>query len=344
MKSTPAKEFQQRNASADILKVLSIFSVVFIHGSSIVPVSSSNYDVSNTVISLTTHVFRFCVPVFIFLWAYFTEKSVLKTGKDNSIKRISKLLIPFFFWSSVYFLYTANFKELTLASIITKHWVGYGWSGQYYFVILFQLIFLFGIIRKFSLSLIKYRSWIIVGSTIFYCLISYSNWFDIGIIGKMSYRPFFYWLPYACLGIISAHKGIFNIEIPKRFIIFSPFLILAEIYLFNPSLANEYMLPSVFIASMLLASSIDSKLTYFELSPRLAQLIKTVANSTLGIFCLNPIVILLLSSIIHKTGIVLNGPGISVITAIISTLVIISICIMLINLLKKMKLGQLVSN
>ena len=344
MSTNLASNLLKRNASADILKAISIFAVVFIHGSSIIPVVSSKFDVSEAAMLFFKHAFRFCVPIFIFLWAYFAEKSVVKSGKDTSWKRLYKLFIPFLFWSLVYFLYTANFKNLTLTSAVTKHWVGYGWSGQYYFIILFQLIALFGIIRIISKYLLRYVPATIIVSLLFYGFISYSNWFGIGVLGKLSYRQFIYWLPYVILGIVYAKKNSFKLALPMAFALLSPILILAEIYLLHPPLVNEYMLPSVFLTTLILISSMETKLTYEYLTPWFANLIQVIANSTLGIFCLNPLIILILSPLLRSLAISINAPGIIIIMSIVSTMLIMAICILIIKLLKKFQLNVLVSN
>jgi len=338
------KDLLRRNASADLLKVFAIFSVVYIHGSSLIPVTMSTFDFSSMTMSFIAHVFRFCVPVFIFLWAYFSEKSIIKSGKDTSIKRIYKLFLPFVFWSLVYFLYLGNFKELNVSSAITKHWVGYGWSGQYYFIILFQLILLFGIVRKLTLFLLNYATIIILVSVVFYAVISYSSWFEIGVVGKLSYRPFVYWLPYTVLGIIHAHKNIFKFKLPIAFALISPILILIEIYSFHPILTNEYMLPSVFISTILLVSLLQSKLTYENFPAWISGSVLTIANSTLGIFCLNPLVILIVSPLLRQVNHSLKGPGFSLLMPIISTILILAFCILIIKVIKKLKLGLLVSN
>jgi len=344
MKIRQHENLQKRNASADILKAMSIFAVVFIHGSFLIPVSQSRYDIDSESLRFLGHMLRFCVPVFIFLWAYFTEKSVLKSSEKTYYNRIYKLFIPFVFWSSVYFIILADLKNLNILTLISRHWVGYGWSGQYYFIILFQLILLFGFIRKLTLQILHYPYIIILISFCFFAIISYSNWFEIGIIGKLSYRPFIYWLPYAILGVIHAHKNIIKWSIPIIIAYISPVLILAEIYIFNPNLLNEYMLPSVFITTILLISTTASKLTYENLPPWIAVLVQTLSNSTLGIFCLNPLVIILFSPAFQRIEMSVKIPGISIFMSLISTILIMIICYIIIEIFKKIRLGKLISN
>jgi len=268
----------------------------------------------------------------------------MKKGSGNAISRLYKLLIPFTFWSTIYFIIIADFKSLSLAGMISKHWTGYGWSGQYYFIILFQLLLLFGLIRWVAINLERFTLIISVLSILFYGFITYSHWFQFGIIGKISYRPFFYWLPYVMLGVLYAHKNIFKISLPLGVALLSPLLILIEIHWLKPPLENVYMLPSVFISSLALLSSMNSKLTYAGISPNVGKLIQSLANHTLGIFCLNPLIIITLGPIIKKNGLAGQFPGGSVILPLISTLFICGLSIAVINILKRIRLGILVAN
>ncbi|SEA99014.1 acyltransferase family protein [Pedobacter hartonius] len=338
------KDLSQRSASADILKTISILAVVFIHGSHLFPFSPSNLDFDPENLDFFKNAFRFCVPVFLFIWAYFMEKTTIKKGAGNSLARFYKLLIPFMFWSSVYFLLIANFKQLSLAAIISKHLTGYGWSGQYYFIILFQLLLLFSIIRRIALRFERFVPIIYILSILFYGFITYSHWFQIGIIGKLSYRPFFYWMPYVILGILYAHRNIFRFSLPVAVVVISPLLILIEIYYLHPPLENIYMLPGVFITSLVLLSSMQSKLTYENIPPHVGKSIQALANYTLGIFCLNPLIIIILSSLVKRVGFSVQFPGASIVLPLISTVFICSACILLINLIKKIRLGILVAN
>lgn len=344
MNNSISKDLNNRDASADLLKAVAIFAVVFVHGSSLIPVTPDNYHIKGIDKNFITNIFRFCVPVFIFLWAYFSEKSVLKKGKGAVLPRLYQLLIPFFFWSIVYFIYTADFKHLGIGSMISKHWVGYGWSGQYYFIILFQLIPLFGITRMISLRLKEYVPAVLLVSILFYAFISYSGWFSIGAIGKIGYRPFIYWIPYVVLGVLYAHKDIFKFSMPLAVCLLSVVLIPAEIYYLNPDLKNIYMLPSVFIVTLLMINSMQLKVTYGSLNPVTGKIIQTLAKSTLGIFCLNPLVFLVASPVFVSLGIHVQIPGLEMVMSIISTTLIICVCLLIISILKSVRLGILVAN
>lgn len=226
-----------RLASADILKVLSIIAVVFIHGSFLIPNQDKYIGFIQSDFFPRADWSRFCVPVFVFIWAYFLEKSCIKRGNENLLPRFYKLFVPFLIWSIIYFLIIANFHKLSLSILLTTHFSGFGWSGQYYFIILFQFILLFPIIRRVSLKLQDYKLIIYIVSTLFYVLLSYTRWFDISIVEKINHRLFIYWLPYVILGIMYAHKGFSKSPLPPLIAIFSVFLSPQRITSFIPKMS-----------------------------------------------------------------------------------------------------------
>lgn len=271
------------------------------------------------------------------------EKSFIKRGKSNVWTRFYQLFIPFVFWSVIYFLLTADFKQLSITSIITKYWLGFGWSGQYYFIILFQLILLFPIIRLLSIKLSRFLPAIYLISLLLFILLAYSTWFQHSAIGKISHRPFFYWLPYTILGIIAAQKKIFKFPLPLPIGILSIALVPLEIFFLHPQTVSAYILPSIFISTMLIISSIESVPHSTGIKTRYADFISTIAGLTLGIFCLNPLVVITLGRLLKTQGLFFSFPGCSVILPLLSTFLITGICILLIFLLKRIKLGFLVS-
>lgn len=334
-----------RLASADILKVLSIIAVVFIHGSFLIHVSSTYVDFISLKVLLEGNWLRFCVPVFIFIWAYFLEKNIMKHGNRNLLPRFYKLLIPFTLWSVIYFLILADFNKLSLSILVTKHFSGFGWSGQYYFIILFQFICLFPFIRQVAHRLKNHALAVYIVSVFFYMVFAYTKWFNIGIVEKIHHRFFIYWLPYVILGIIHAQKGFQKFPIAPVIALFSVLLIPTEIYLFHPQTVSTYVLPSVFLTtSLLLNSFMGAKLTYGSLSPRVGNIIQLIARNTLGIFCLNPLAIIGVNSIFNSFKFQWQFPGCSIAAPIISTAMILLICMLLIFLLKRIKLNFLVSS
>jgi fucose 4-O-acetylase-like acetyltransferase len=335
---------ENRLASADILKAISITAVVFIHGSSLIASSHCNANASSYRFNLIL-MLRFCVPVFVFLWAYFQEKSALKHKSHTLLRsRFYTLFIPFFFWSLIYFLLSADFKTLSFSRLLSKHWTGFGWAGQYYFIILFQLIILFPLIRWITMKIITWVPWIYIAALLFYMLLSYTGWFYIDMVGKVGDRPFLYWTPYVILGITYAHKNIFPLKLPLVVGLISTVFIAIEFHLLNLREVGIYLHPAIFVTTFLLLSSLEFEVSYTALSGPVAWIIQTIAKNTLGIFCLNPLVIIAFSAMFQPKGLSLNFMGSCVIAPILSTLIILITCILITSLLKRIKLGILIAN
>src|SRR6187431_1122595 len=99
-----------RSISADLIKSIAIFGVVFIHGSALFG-STSHFS------EILCSLFRFGVPCFIIIFAYFFETSFAKKTnqeqKEYIYSRLKHLFIVFFLWSTLYFLMLVDWKDLT---------------------------------------------------------------------------------------------------------------------------------------------------------------------------------------------------------------------------------------
>lgn len=332
-----------RSAAADLLKAISIIGVVFIHACFLLPDTPACRD----WISASCH---FSVPLFILLWAYFAEKGRLKRLNSYSYfrARFYRLLIPFGFWSAIYFLIADDFGTLSFSKVITKHWLGYGWQGQYYFILLFQLLPLFLIISRINQLLQKYSTLLLVASVGFYSVVAYSSWNTITWLGQLGDRPFFYWLPYVFFGIIYARRGAAAwLPVPLWVGLSAPLLIpLEEYYLHPRDLAlSSFMIPSVFIVVLLLVHAIMSKTFYYSRLKTWQRLvIATLARNTLGIFCLNPLVIIALTPLYRRISSAPYTFSLTVVITCVSTGVIIALSLLIIQCLRLVRLHQLVDN
>lgn len=330
-----------RAMAPDVLKALAIFAVVFIHGSSIIPY------VRSVQVDRVSAFLRCCVPLFILLWAFFMEKALSK--RDNSMTYISnrllKLLVPFFFWSTVYFVMIADFSNLTPTKVFTKHWFGRGWSGQYYFIILFQLIPCFIILRNLTLRYIKFLPVTLLLSLLFYIVIAYSSLFTISIIDKIGDELFVYWIPYVVIGVLYANRNLANtVGVPLVWGCVGLLLVPVEFYFLHPR-TQPYLTPAVFVSSVLIfASVMHSRLSWLNADSPFSRFIQLVAKNTLGIFCLNPLVILCIIPFTQTGQILVDFRGCAVIMPILSTLLIILLCLIIIYALKRLKLSALVAN
>jgi surface polysaccharide O-acyltransferase-like enzyme len=238
-----------RNFSADLLKAVSIFGVVWIHGASCLGCSS--------IFSLyISWLFRIGVPCFIIIWAYFFEKSYSvkskEQRKDYIKKRFLHLLGIFVFWSLLYYFVSGKQHTFSITNFVRYTFNGYAWSGQYFFIILFQLTLLFPVLR-YCYGKKYLPTFIILISAIIYFAKGYFDNSIPSIVGKFGDEPFVYWIIHVFAGMALARNDI-KIRISKWFLL-APLLIVAEFYLLEmfhlPH--SPYVTPFVLLASVVIS-------------------------------------------------------------------------------------------
>jgi len=183
-----------RDLPVDCLKAAAIAAVVAIH----MPGGSHVIDPC----------LRFCVPVFIGLWGYYAEGSARRHPQRpmNAYvrERFLLLFIPYAVWSVVYFLIGPRVREWNTTPIhtIIGGWLGGGlWAGQYFFIIMFQLLLLFPRLRD-SRPEATGGLWLWGGLGVF----ALFEFVLVGIrpLALVWDRLALQWLPYAALGIALA--------------------------------------------------------------------------------------------------------------------------------------------
>jgi hypothetical protein len=179
-----------RDLHADWLKAAAIVGVVCIHAG--MPFED---------------LFRFGVPVFIGLWAYYLEKALARRPREAHgaylLRRMVELGVAYIAWTLLYLekFYQGRWDATPLHTVVGGWFGGYGWSGQYYFVILFQLTLLFPLLRRWvadapTLPLIA--AGVALNVAAGYWL------FEHRLISAVGDRLFIYWIPYVALGIALA--------------------------------------------------------------------------------------------------------------------------------------------
>jgi len=155
-----AKE-ENYNSAIDLLRILSILSVILIHTTTKI-LEYTKYDLVNHSLTLSLNQFpRFAVPLFFLISAFVLELNYPQKFNYFSYlkKRFSRLFLPYLFWSVVYYfvIYPIQSK-----SFIANLFLGDA-SYQLYFIpalFIFYIIFplfhnyLKFIINKFSLLIL----------------------------------------------------------------------------------------------------------------------------------------------------------------------------------------------
>ena len=271
-----------RHWNADLLKVISIIGVVYVH-------VSGRLSADPSLIPDIQSFCRFCVPAFIILFAYFTEFSSRSSeGLRYHTSRIRSLLIPFFFWSVLYFLIEANWSKLTPSTLLTTHFSGFGWAGQYFFIILFQMILLFPLLQKLAGN--RWTAYGTILATVpLFIWLGYFPETSPPALQSLSLRPAPYWFAYGIIGILAA-RG--KIPVIPAWTLPLVLLLPLENHLLSDAgiRSDPYLRPTVFLGSGIVTLAFLSK-TQFSIGniPWVSKTVKIIAPHTMGIFVLNPL-------------------------------------------------------
>ena len=325
-----------RSISADLIKSISIFAVVYIHGATLFGCASNFTELSRSF-------FRFCVPCFIIIFAYFFETSYAKKTKQERKayinSRLKHLFVIFFLWSTLYFLMLVDWNDLTFQKLITKYFSGYGFAGQYFFIVLFQIIALFPLLRwMYTKKPIRYLT--ILFMVVVYVLYGYFGELIPNALTKLGDRPFVFWIPHVFTGIALSRNEIKKISPVYSLMIV---LIAIEAYLLKNSVTiSEYIRPVVLLSSIvfctaLLQNSIEIK------SNKLNSIIKYIGKNTMTIFVANPLVIILSQKVIPNNFI--SNPSVFQLLFVpfLSAIFVFSICIAITEIINHTKLKGVIN-
>lgn len=280
-----------RNKKIDQIKGFSILGVIYIHVTEL-------FGFSNSYLHDVTYLLsRLAVPYFIILFCCFFEKKLIKDNRAIVyVIRFYTLLIPFLFWSMIYFFIAFNSSSVavSLIKVITTYWSGYGWSGQYFFILLFQVILLFPLFRVFATHK-KIRSLALL-MTAFFCIYNTYFYHLIPIvITKVSDRLIIYWLPYILLGILMAHN---TQRVCKSKWLFLTVILIPFEYVLD-STANysgsPYLRISVLIVAYITLPALISLPS--EIKGRFGRIISLFGINSMALFILNPLIIIFLKKI-----------------------------------------------
>lgn len=284
----------------DVLKTASIFGVVYIHAN------------SSARLALSTVYFRFGVPIFIISSFFLAEQHALSQEKPLSIisyfkKRIFRLFIPYFIWSIVYCWIKHRDNYPTPYSFFTVHWTGFGWSGQYFLLVLIQLTLIYPFLNKIRIT----KSILLLIATVTLGLIYLPfNYLHLSpFLEKISESLFIYWFFYIAFAIYiarhyrQAKHFVQTLNKYSRicFILCLPFIMVLEqivIVTINPEVNPYFCLSTLLVSPLLfiLMIDLDTLFPVFRKKIGNSSLYQSISSWSLGIFCLNPLMIIGLRS------------------------------------------------
>jgi hypothetical protein len=290
--------------------------------------------------------FHFGVPSFIIIWAMYMEKSWSKQPASAGHwslflkKKLFPLIRIYLFWSLLYFLITANWNTLTVQTMITKHSLGYGWSGQYFIIILFQLLLLFPVLRWIYARRSLYYIFTIL-SFLLYVLYGYGFESLPSILVKTGRLPFFLWVVYVFAGISMAKPNVLRPNLAM--VLLLPLIPLEWIWVNSQELEYlSYVLPSVLIGSVVLCLVLVKRGINYKKS-LLTDTIHYVGSRTMTIFVANPLVIIMLDSLFPDVRFGCESIFGEVLAYLLATTLVLGICLLIERLIAKVGLKGIIN-
>jgi surface polysaccharide O-acyltransferase-like enzyme len=118
---------RQRNLSADIIRVIAIYLVIYVHSVATRFVDYPDYDTSWWIMNVLYSISRICIPLFLMLSGAFLVEfyKPAPLGKAYA-KRISRIVFPFAFYSVLYlfFKYFKKDIDVSITAIISDVFTG----------------------------------------------------------------------------------------------------------------------------------------------------------------------------------------------------------------------------
>lgn len=155
-----------RNPLIDQVKGLLILGVIYIHGAYLA-------GDAGFLQGATCALSRLSVPYFFILFCLFLERKTHDSSQAY-VERFRALFLPYVFWSIIYFIINVDFDVISNSpyKLLTGYWWGRGWAGQYFFIVCFQLIILFPLVKIILVSGFEWAVFVLAG---FFIILSYNG-------------------------------------------------------------------------------------------------------------------------------------------------------------------------
>jgi len=285
------------HAEIDILRIVSIFSVVLIHTTSKI-LDFSKFNIASHPFALfLNQLSRFAVPLFFMISAFVLEHNYSQNLSFFPYlkKRFSKLLLPYLFWSLIYyyFIYPHSSDSFTRALLVGSS------SYQLYFVpTLFIFYLVYPLLSRY-LNIISHWLFFIILLSVQIAILSIDYYFK-PLSFPHPINVFLLNFMFFILGMLASHHQdkIFSFikKYKKIYIIFS--LLLAIYIYFEGSLryfkTQNYLAfssqwrPSVFIYTFILSSVLFYYSKQIKVNP---VFIKKLASYSFFVFFIHIIFI-----------------------------------------------------
>jgi surface polysaccharide O-acyltransferase-like enzyme len=333
------EKIKNYDVSADIIRIIAAFFVVLSHATDrFVLYTVLKQSLAWNIIYYLNTLSHVAVPLFIMLSGYL----LLRKGKFRNIKlfykrRLSRILLPFIFWVTIYTGFDINWDKtrLTAQYILQRLWNGDLWH-LYFLVVILELYLISPILMRIIENLNK------KGKTIlFWSLLGFSVCCSLLNIYNIDFKrnSLTMFIPY--ISIFYAGAYLRGVNIRKKFI-----PVLLAIFLILPTFANYIgngvlgafivlnysptLLPMT-LCLFLALKNIEQFLKKQLLTIRNLKIISFIASTTFGIFLAHTLVLDKVFSYFHLLPWEIHAPLVfyaclpAVLTFTISFLVVLII-------------------
>jgi hypothetical protein len=305
-----SKIVKNRIFSLDLLKAISISTVVFFH-------SSSNLSESTkSQLDILISPLRFCVPLLLTISFLLLKRSRETNSADKILlfakKRFFRLLIPILFWFGLATLLTIilgkfNNERIFLKDLVIINLQGQIFWGAYFLIILLECLVIFVIFNNYLDSFKSLLTLLCFQLLIFiFCYILLSGILSKDISSLLCYfsrPPFFYWVIYIFLGSFFYKKWFKLVELSQKsskllkivILSLTSLVMIVENTFFHKIVYDkcafgcfEYLrfscILSVFVMFLCFASLEEDHIPPFG-----KKIVFLLSKYSLGIFCINGI-------------------------------------------------------
>jgi surface polysaccharide O-acyltransferase-like enzyme len=279
----------------DDIKLLATFLVILLHVSSFYIINSELFSYNWWVANFFESISRFCVPVFFIVSGFLTFNSNCEIGLSFLKRKVSRILLPFIFWSAFYmgfsFLKIIYLGKEIDPVFFLNELVLYG--SYYHLWFLYSMIVIF-LIAPFIKKVIIYNSNLALFISVLFILII--NILEVYFTASKNYSlqslPVlilsFLYLPYFILGGLISYSYFNCLSKQVGVLLFSLGVIITFVLasLFGISYSYFYLSLPVFLTSISAVSLFSQQYVVIDVG-----FFSLISKYLFGIYLVHPFVL-----------------------------------------------------
>ncbi|MGX7378277.1 acyltransferase [Carnobacterium maltaromaticum] len=301
----------KREYYLDLLRILSIFSVIVVHVSSFSWNTLSIYGLEWQMKTVYDGLVRFCVPIFIMVSGYLFLNSEKKLPIQVLFKKyIFRIVKIFLFWSVVYGIVYTIFQYKKQPINLFSYFIKESFLTQNHLWFLLMLLGLYLIVPFLKTIVVEKKlvEYFLVLSFIFAVLIPTLVQFDIfsPVLIINNKINLYFVLGYPFYFLLGHYVGTYNIP-KKKFIyalgILGTFITISGTFILSfyqkkpTSILFNYLTTNVFVQSMALFLSFKNKFFAYNFTEAMKEKLVILSNYSFGVYLIHFFFVILFSKI-----------------------------------------------